>query len=69
MRSWLEANCASLKLEQFTAKGYGEAKPIATNATAKGRGQNRRVEFKVLNPEELKRLKERREMLMKETPK
>ena len=30
---------------------------------------NRRVEFKVLNPDELRRIKERRETLMKESGK
>jgi OOP family OmpA-OmpF porin len=29
---------------QLTAKGAGEANPIATNATAEGRAQNRRIE-------------------------
>ena len=33
--------------KRVTSKGYGERKPIATNKTAKGRKQNRRVEIKV----------------------
>lgn len=41
---------ASLGLnpERFTAKGYGPNRPIADNATAEGRDQNRRIEF-ILN--------------------
>jgi OOP family OmpA-OmpF porin len=40
--------------EQLEARGYGEAQPIASNATAEGRARNRRVVVKVLeNPGEL----------------
>ncbi len=34
--------------ERMTTAGYGETKPIADNATADGRSQNRRVEITVL---------------------
>lgn len=35
--------------DRLTAVGYGEAKPIATNDTDEGMGQNRRTEFVILN--------------------
>ena len=46
-----------LEPTQFTSAGYGATRPISTNATALGRSKNRRVEFKVLNKEALKREK------------
>jgi OOP family OmpA-OmpF porin len=40
-----------VRAEQVVARGYGEAEPIADNATAAGRAQNRRVMMSVLgNP-------------------
>jgi outer membrane protein OmpA-like peptidoglycan-associated protein/opacity protein-like surface antigen len=64
---WFRTNCPNMTIANFSSKGYGEEVPVATNKTAKGMALNRRVEFKVLNPEELKRLKERRELMMKES--
>ena len=52
-----------LKGEQYTVKGYGSSKPVATNSTPEGKAQNRRVEFKVLNKDVLQRVIEERKMV------
>jgi outer membrane protein OmpA-like peptidoglycan-associated protein len=40
--------------EQLSARGYGKADPVESNATAEGRSKNRRVVMKVLeNPGEV----------------
>ena len=49
-----------LQASQYTVKGYGSSKPIATNKTPEGRAQNRRVEFEVLNKDVLKKEIEKR---------
>jgi outer membrane protein OmpA-like peptidoglycan-associated protein/Tfp pilus assembly protein PilF len=40
---------AGIKAERLEAKGFGETTPIASNDTPKGRQQNRRTEFLVLD--------------------
>ncbi len=50
---------------QLTAKGYGEAKPIAPNRGALNLAKNRRVEFVVLNKEVLKKEIEKRRLMQK----
>ena len=36
-----------VQINNITAAGYGEAKPVADNGTASGRAQNRRVQLVV----------------------
>ncbi|KVD59166.1 flagellar motor protein MotB [Burkholderia ubonensis] len=36
-----------VRARQFSAKGYGKANPVASNATAQGRAKNRRVEIRM----------------------
>jgi OOP family OmpA-OmpF porin len=55
-----------LKPSQFTTVGYGASVPIASNATESGRAKNRRVEFKVLNKEALKKQKTEQRVLPRE---
>ncbi|MGH8540799.1 MAG: OmpA family protein [Stenotrophobium sp.] len=53
VRSYLISK--GVKGSSLVAKGYGKAKPIASNDTNEGRTENRRVEFVVLNkPADLK---------------
>jgi OOP family OmpA-OmpF porin len=66
VRDYLLGKFPELKPEQFVAKGYGEGQPIATNTTVLGRARNRRVEFRVLNKETLRKEVEKRGLAPKE---
>ena len=56
----------TLDATKFTTRGYGLSKPIASNGTALGKAKNRRVEFKVLNLDQLKIEREKRHFLRKD---
>jgi len=62
---YLLAHFPQINKEQYAAKGYGKRKPVASNKTVEGMAKNRRVEFKVLNTEELTKERERRRLLHK----
>ena len=40
-----------IEADRLVGVGYGETRPVATNDTAEGRAQNRRVEFTILDQE------------------
>jgi len=60
---YLQQKFPGLGSGQYTAKGYGESKPVSDNKTALGMAKNRRVEFKVTNTDVLKKEVEKRKML------
>lgn len=62
---YLRGKFAGLGESQYTVMGYGESQPVAKNTTRDGRALNRRVEFKVLNTDVLKKEVEQRKLLRK----
>ena len=47
VRDWL-IKCG-IPASRLAARGFGETNPVASNATAEGRAQNRRTELVVTN--------------------
>lgn len=47
-----------VSIARFTLMGYGEAQPVADNATDKGRQENRRVEVAIMANDKLKKVAE-----------
>jgi len=62
---YLMGKFPDLKPGQFSVKGYGEGSPFVPNSSALNMAKNRRVEFKVLNKDVLKKEVERRKLLQK----
>ncbi|MHB8079260.1 MAG: OmpA family protein [Candidatus Krumholzibacteriia bacterium] len=55
VREYLLAHFPQFQPTQLTSKDYGEMDPLVPNTTAANMQENRRVEFTVLNKEQLKR--------------
>ena len=41
-----------IERDRLTAEGFGESMPVADNATPEGRQQNRRVQVRIINPDQ-----------------
>ena len=65
VKAYLTSRFTSIDGSQLATKGYGESNPLVRNTTALNMAKNRRVEFKVLNRDALKKEIERRKMLQK----
>ena len=65
VKAYLVNKFPGLDAGQLTTHGYGFSKPLVRNTSALNMAKNRRVEFKVLNRDALKKEIERRRLLQK----
>ena len=57
---YLFQQAPNLDPKNFSLTGYGDTEPIVSNRSAANRARNRRIEFKVLNPNVLSQERQRR---------
>jgi OOP family OmpA-OmpF porin len=65
VKSYLVDKFPGLAAAQIAVRGYGSNRPLVPNTSVLNMSKNRRVEFKVMNREALKKEIERRKMLKK----
>ena len=65
VKTYLVERFPGIAAGQITTRGYGESKPVSPNRTAQEMAKNRRVEFKVMNRDVLKKEIEQRKLLQK----
>ena len=65
VKDYLVDKFPGLAAAQLSVKGYGANRPLVPNTSALNMSKNRRVEFKVMNRDALKKEVERRKMLKK----
>ncbi|MFM7231517.1 MAG: OmpA family protein [bacterium] len=65
VKAYLVERFPGIAASQITTRGYGESKPVSSNRTAQDMAKNRRVEFKVMNRDILKKEIEQRKLLQK----
>ena len=65
VKDYLLQKFSGIDPQNLTAKGYGESKPLVPNTSADNMARNRRVEFRVLNKDVLKKVREQVKTLQK----
>ncbi|MFI5370570.1 MAG: OmpA family protein [Candidatus Eisenbacteria bacterium] len=65
VQAYLQQKFPGINADNLSAKGYGESKPLVPNTSPDNMAKNRRVEFKVLNKDVLKNVREQVKTLQK----
>jgi outer membrane protein OmpA-like peptidoglycan-associated protein len=65
VQAYLLQKFPAISADNLSAKGYGKSKPVVPNTNPENMAKNRRVEFKVLNKDVLKNVREQVKTLQK----